>query len=145
MRHDHYRPAGWHHFRAGIGVDNVDIPAASKKGVIVMNTPFGNSITTAEHAVALMFALARQLQDRVHIGRLPVQVYGDHSAAAGCDMVRELLYIQIVGEGVDIHEIRIRAYRQDRACGGKEGISRQKHLITWANQPNPYCSGDVAD
>jgi D-3-phosphoglycerate dehydrogenase len=47
--------------RAGIGVDNVDIPAATAKGIIVMNTPFGNSITTAEHAVALMFALARQL------------------------------------------------------------------------------------
>ena len=49
--------------RAGIGVDNVDIPAASKKGVIVMNTPFGNSVTTAEHAVALMFAVARQLPE----------------------------------------------------------------------------------
>ena len=49
--------------RAGIGVDNVDIPAASAKGVVVMNTPFGNSITTAEHAVALMFALARQLPE----------------------------------------------------------------------------------
>ncbi len=49
--------------RAGIGVDNVDIPAASKKGVIVMNTPFGNSITTAEHAVAMMFAVARQLPE----------------------------------------------------------------------------------
>lgn len=47
--------------RAGIGVDNVDIPAASTKGVVVMNTPFGNSITTAEHAIAMMFALARQL------------------------------------------------------------------------------------
>ena len=47
--------------RAGIGVDNVDIPAASAKGVVVMNTPFGNSITTAEHANALMFALARDL------------------------------------------------------------------------------------
>src|SRR6201988_1403413 len=47
--------------RAGIGVDNVDIPAATAKGIIVMNTPFGNSITTAEHAVALMFALARQI------------------------------------------------------------------------------------
>src|SRR5690349_7994172 len=47
--------------RAGIGVDNVDIPYASAKGVVVMNTPFGNSITTAEHAIALMFALARQL------------------------------------------------------------------------------------
>ena len=47
--------------RAGIGVDNVDIPAATAKGIVVMNTPFGNSITTAEHAVAMMFALARQL------------------------------------------------------------------------------------
>jgi D-3-phosphoglycerate dehydrogenase len=47
--------------RAGIGVDNVDIPAATAHGVIVMNTPFGNSITTAEHAIALMFALARQI------------------------------------------------------------------------------------
>ncbi|MCZ8376362.1 MAG: phosphoglycerate dehydrogenase [Beijerinckiaceae bacterium] len=47
--------------RAGIGVDNVDIPAATARGIIVMNTPFGNSITTAEHAIALMFALARQI------------------------------------------------------------------------------------
>ena len=49
--------------RAGIGVDNVDIPAASKKGVIVMNTPFGNSITTAEHAIAMMFSVARQIPE----------------------------------------------------------------------------------
>jgi len=49
--------------RAGIGVDNVDIPAASKKGVIVMNTPFGNSITTAEHAMAMMMAVARQIPE----------------------------------------------------------------------------------
>src|ERR1700733_14655647 len=47
--------------RAGIGVDNVEIPAATAKGIIVMNTPFGNSITTAEHAIALMLALAREL------------------------------------------------------------------------------------
>ncbi len=47
--------------RAGIGVDNVDIPAATAAGVIVMNTPFGNSITTAEHAIALTMALAREL------------------------------------------------------------------------------------
>ncbi len=49
--------------RAGIGVDNVDIPEASKKGIIVMNTPFGNSITTAEHAIAMMFAVARQVPE----------------------------------------------------------------------------------
>ncbi len=47
--------------RAGIGVDNIDVPAATQAGVVVMNTPFGNSITTAEHAIAMMFALARQL------------------------------------------------------------------------------------
>src|SRR5207302_852088 len=47
--------------RAGIGVDNVDIPAATAKGIIVMNTPFGNSTTTAEHAISLMLALARQI------------------------------------------------------------------------------------
>jgi D-3-phosphoglycerate dehydrogenase len=47
--------------RAGIGVDNVDIPAATAKGIIVMNTPFGNSITTAEHAIAMMFAVAREI------------------------------------------------------------------------------------
>ena len=47
--------------RAGIGVDNVDIPAATTNGVVVMNTPLGNSITTAEHAIAMMFAVARQI------------------------------------------------------------------------------------
>ncbi len=49
--------------RAGIGTDNVDKDAASKKGVIVMNTPFGNMITTAEHAIAMMFAVARQIPE----------------------------------------------------------------------------------
>jgi D-3-phosphoglycerate dehydrogenase / 2-oxoglutarate reductase len=47
--------------RAGIGVDNIDIPAATARGILVMNTPFGNSITTAEHAIALLFAAARQI------------------------------------------------------------------------------------
>src|SRR5216684_2360943 len=47
--------------RAGIGVDNIDVAAATQRGIVVMNTPYGNSITTAEHAIALMFALARQL------------------------------------------------------------------------------------
>ena len=47
--------------RAGIGVDNVDVPHATKAGIIVMNTPFGNAITTAEHAIAMMFAVARQI------------------------------------------------------------------------------------
>jgi D-3-phosphoglycerate dehydrogenase len=71
--------------RAGIGVDNVDIPAATAAGVIVMNTPFGNSITTAEHAVALMMALARELpaaNASTHAGKweknrfMGVELYG---------------------------------------------------------------------
>ena len=47
--------------RAGIGVDNIDVAAASARGVVVMNTPFGNSITTAEHTIGLMFAVARDI------------------------------------------------------------------------------------
>jgi D-3-phosphoglycerate dehydrogenase / 2-oxoglutarate reductase len=47
--------------RAGIGVDNVDVPAATERGILVMNTPFGNTVTTAEHALALMFSLARKI------------------------------------------------------------------------------------
>ena len=49
--------------RAGIGVDNVDVKSATARGVVVMNTPFGNAITTAEHAIAMMFALARQIPE----------------------------------------------------------------------------------
>jgi D-3-phosphoglycerate dehydrogenase / 2-oxoglutarate reductase len=49
--------------RAGIGVDNVDIPAATERGIVVMNTPFGNAITTAEHAISMMMALARQIPE----------------------------------------------------------------------------------
>jgi D-3-phosphoglycerate dehydrogenase len=47
--------------RAGIGLDNVDIPAATKRGVVVMNTPTGNVVTTAEHAIAMMMALTRNI------------------------------------------------------------------------------------
>jgi D-3-phosphoglycerate dehydrogenase len=47
--------------RAGIGLDNVDIPAASKRGIVVMNTPEGNTITTAEHTIAMMMALSRNI------------------------------------------------------------------------------------
>lgn len=49
--------------RAGIGLDNVDIPAATKRGVVVMNTPTGNVVTTAEHAVAMMLALTRNIPE----------------------------------------------------------------------------------
>jgi D-3-phosphoglycerate dehydrogenase len=64
--------------RAGIGVDNVDVKAATAKGVIVMNTPFGNAITTAEHAIAMMFAAARQIPSastRTQAGEWPKKDY----------------------------------------------------------------------
>ncbi|WP_215228740.1 phosphoglycerate dehydrogenase [Erythrobacter sp. 3-20A1M] len=64
--------------RAGIGVDNVDIPHASGKGVVVMNTPFGNSITTAEHAIAMIMALARQIPEantRTQAGEWPKSAF----------------------------------------------------------------------
>ncbi len=51
--------------RAGIGVDNIDIPAASRRGIVVMNTPTGNSVTTAEHAISLMMSLARKIPNAV--------------------------------------------------------------------------------
>src|SRR5436309_1428579 len=47
--------------RAGIGVDNIDVAAATQRGIVVMNTPYGNAITAAEHTIAMMFALARQI------------------------------------------------------------------------------------
>jgi D-3-phosphoglycerate dehydrogenase len=79
--------------RAGIGVDNIDVPAATQRGVVVMNTPFGNSITTAEHTIALMFALARQLpaaNASTHAGKwekarfLGVELYGKALGLIGC-------------------------------------------------------------
>jgi D-3-phosphoglycerate dehydrogenase len=79
--------------RAGIGVDNVDVPNATARGVVVMNTPFGNSITTAEHAIAMMFALARQLpvaNASTHAGKwektrfMGVEVTGKTLGIIGC-------------------------------------------------------------
>lgn len=79
--------------RAGIGVDNVDVPAATARGVVVMNTPFGNSITTAEHAIAMMMALARQLPQAsasTHAGKweknkfMGIELYGKTLGLVGC-------------------------------------------------------------
>jgi len=79
--------------RAGIGVDNVDTDAATSRGVVVMNTPFGNAITTAEHAVSMMMALARQIPDAnasTHAGKwekskfMGVELYGKTLGVIGC-------------------------------------------------------------
>lgn len=79
--------------RAGIGVDNVDVPAATARGIVVMNTPFGNSTTTAEHALSMMMALARhipQASASTHAGKweknsfMGVELYGKTLGLIGC-------------------------------------------------------------
>ena len=92
--------------RAGIGVDNVDIAAATARGVIVMNTPFGNSITTAEHAVAMMFALAREIpaaDASTQAGRweknrfMGVEITGKTLGIIGCGNIGALVADRALG------------------------------------------------
>ena len=92
--------------RAGIGVDNVDVPAATARGIVVMNTPFGNSITTAEHAIALMFALARQLPQAnasTHAGKweksrfMGVEVTGKVLGIIGCGNIGSIVAERALG------------------------------------------------
>ncbi|MBL8706621.1 MAG: phosphoglycerate dehydrogenase, partial [Rhodospirillales bacterium] len=92
--------------RAGIGVDNVDVPAATARGVVVMNTPFGNSITTAEHTIAMMFALARQLpaaNASTHAGKweksrfMGVELYGKTLGVIGCGNIGAIVAERAIG------------------------------------------------
>jgi len=92
--------------RAGIGVDNIDVPAATARGICVMNTPFGNSITTAEHAIALIFALARELPaaDRsTQAGKweksrfMGVELYGKTLGIIGCGNIGSIVADRAVG------------------------------------------------
>jgi D-3-phosphoglycerate dehydrogenase len=92
--------------RAGIGVDNVDIPAATAKGIIVMNTPFGNSITTAEHAITLMLALARQIpqaDSSTQAGKweknrfMGVEITGKTLGVIGCGNIGSIVADRAIG------------------------------------------------
>ncbi len=92
--------------RAGIGVDNVDIPAATARGVVVMNTPFGNSITTAEHAIAMMFALARDIPQAnvsTHAGKweksrfMGVELTGKVLGIIGCGNIGSIVADRALG------------------------------------------------
>jgi D-3-phosphoglycerate dehydrogenase len=92
--------------RAGIGVDNVDIPAATARGIIVMNTPFGNSITTAEHAITLMLALARQIPEADSSTRagkweknkfLGVEIFSKTLGIIGCGNVGSIVADRALG------------------------------------------------
>jgi D-3-phosphoglycerate dehydrogenase / 2-oxoglutarate reductase len=86
--------------RAGIGVDNVDIPAATERKILVMNTPFGNSVTTAEHAIAMLMATARQLghaNQTTHEGKwlknkyMGVEVTGKTLGLIGCGNIGSIV------------------------------------------------------
>ncbi|MBL4907035.1 MAG: phosphoglycerate dehydrogenase [Sneathiella sp.] len=86
--------------RAGIGVDNVDTPAATAAGVCVMNTPFGNAITTAEHAIAMMFSLSRHIpaaNASTQAGKwekskfMGVELYGKTLGVIGCGNIGSIV------------------------------------------------------
>src|SRR3979490_2305593 len=92
--------------RAGIGVDNVEIPAATAKGIIVMNTPFGNSITTAEHAITLMLALAREIPQAdapTQAGKweknrfMGVEITGKTLGVIGCGNIGSIVANRTIG------------------------------------------------
>ena len=110
--------------RAGIGVDNIDVPAATDAGVVVMNTPFGNSITTAEHAIALMMALARQIpqaNESTHAGKwekskfMGVELTGKTLGLIGCGNIGSIVAERALG-------LRMKVIAFDPlSCGGTRG------------------------
>ena len=92
--------------RAGIGVDNIDVPAATQRGIVVMNTPYGNSITAAEHTIAMLFALCRQIPaaDRsTQAGRweksrfMGVELTGKTLGLIGCGNVGSIVAERALG------------------------------------------------
>ena len=92
--------------RAGIGVDNIDVAAATQRGVVVMNTPYGNSITTAEHAIALMFALAREIpaaDQSTQAGKwekarfMGVELFGKTLGVIGCGNIGAIVADRALG------------------------------------------------
>lgn len=97
--------------RAGIGVDTIDVPAATAAGVVVMNTPFGNSITTAEHAIAMMMALARQIPQAsasTHEGKwekskfMGVELYAKTLGVIGCGNIGAIVANRALGLGMHV-------------------------------------------
>jgi D-3-phosphoglycerate dehydrogenase / 2-oxoglutarate reductase len=92
--------------RAGIGVDNIDIPAATAAGIVVMNTPYGNAITTAEHAIAMMFSMVRkipQANQSTHAGKweksafMGAEVYGKTLGVIGCGNIGSIVADRAIG------------------------------------------------
>ncbi|MEH6547783.1 MAG: hydroxyacid dehydrogenase, partial [Sneathiella sp.] len=92
--------------RAGIGVDNVEIPAATAAGICVMNTPYGNAITTAEHSIAMMFSLSRHIpaaNKSTQDGKwekskfMGVELYGKVLGVIGCGNIGSIVADRAIG------------------------------------------------
>jgi len=135
--------------RAGIGVDNIDVAAATQRGIVVMNTPHGNSITTAEHAIAMMMALARQIPaaDRsTQAGKweksrfLGVELTGKTLGIVGCGNIGSIVADPRAGpadEGDRLRSLPVGGPRprpqrpEGRACGA----ARPRRLRHAAHAP----------
>lgn len=100
--------------RAGIGVDNIDVPACTARGIVVMNTPFGNAITTAEHAMAMMLSLARhipQASASTHAGKwekskfMGMELTGKLLGLVGAGNIGSIVASKAIGYG-----LRVQAY-----------------------------------
>jgi D-3-phosphoglycerate dehydrogenase len=116
--------------RAGIGVDNIDVAAATQRGVVVMNTPYGNSITAAEHTIAMMFALARQIPaaDRsTQAGRweksrfMGVELFGKTLGIIGCGNIGAI----VAGRALGL-EMKVVAYDPFLSPERARGIGVEK-------------------
>ena len=112
--------------RAGIGVDNIDVDAATQRGVVVMNTPFGNSVTTAEHAISLMLALCRQIPP------------ADRSTRAGKWEKSRFMGVELMGKTLGLIGCgNIGSIVADRAQGLKMRVDRLRPLPRPGPCPRP--------
>ncbi len=131
--------------RAGIGVDTIDVPAATARGVIVMNTPHGNAVTTAEHAIALMLSLARQIPQAdasTQAGRweknrfLGIELTAKTLGVIGCGNIGAI----VADRGIGLR-MRVIAYdpflTPERAGGARRGEGRDRRAVAPGRRHHP--------
>ncbi|NBR91411.1 MAG: hypothetical protein EBS68_16170 [Rhodobacteraceae bacterium] len=116
----------------GVGVDNIDIPVATKHGVVVMNTPAGNTISTAEHAFTLMMSLARHIPQG-HQSVVEGRFKEGRKAYKGVELYNKTL--AILGMG------RIGGEFARRAMGfGMRVLAYDPYLAASKAKPKPFSS-----
>ena len=127
--------------RAGTGVDNVDIDAATKRGIVVMNTPHGNSVTAAEHTIAMMCALARRIPQadrstrngRWERGRfMGVELRDKTLGVVGCGTIGAI--VATLAQGLRMRVIAFDPYlAPDRAASLGVTLARMDELLSDAD------------